>query len=163
MKKKILVTGGTGYIGSHTTVELIEKGFDVVIIDNLYNSEADVVDKIKKITGVKPLLEVLDLCDQEKLDRFIQKHRDISAIIHFAAYKAVGESVNKPLEYYRNNLLSLVNLLDLMKRYGIHDMVFSSSCTVYGQPEKLPVTEDCSAYNRPLPHTEIQNRSGNQL
>jgi UDP-glucose 4-epimerase len=142
MKKKILVTGGTGYIGSHTSVELIEKGFDVVIIDNLYNSEADVVDKIHKITGVKPHLEVLDLCDQEKLDRFIKRHKDISAIIHFAAYKAVGESVNKPLEYYRNNLLSLVNLLDVMKRYGIPDLVFSSSCTVYGQPEKLPVTED---------------------
>ena len=137
MKKKILVTGGTGYIGSHTTVELIEEGFDTIIIDNLYNSEADVVDRIHKITGVNPLLEVL-----EKLDRFIQKHRDISAIIHYAAYKAVCESVNKPLEYYRNNLLSLVNLLEVMKRYGIPDLVFSSSCTVYGQPEKLPVSED---------------------
>jgi UDP-glucose 4-epimerase len=142
MKKKILVTGGTGYIGSHTTVDLIEEGFDVVIIDNLYNSEADVVENIQKITGVKPLLEVLDLCDQEKLDKFIQKHRDITAVIHFAAYKAVGESVIKPLEYYRNNLLSLVNLLDVMKHYGIHDLVFSSSCTVYGQPEKLPVNEN---------------------
>ena len=142
MKKKILVTGGTGYIGSHTTVELIEEGFDAVIIDNLYNSEADVVDRIHKITGIRPLLEVLDLCDMEKLDGFIQKHRDISAVIHFAAYKAVGESVNKPLEYYRNNLLSLVNLLNVMKRYGIPNLVFSSSCTVYGQPEKLPVTED---------------------
>jgi len=142
MKKKILVTGGTGYIGSHTTVELIEEGFDAVIIDNLYNSEADVVNRIHKITGVRPLLEVLDLCDMEKLDGFIQKHRDISAVIHFAAYKAVGESVNKPLEYYRNNLLSLVNLLSVMKRYGIPNLVFSSSCTVYGQPEKLPVTED---------------------
>jgi UDP-glucose 4-epimerase len=142
MKKKILVTGGTGYIGSHTTVELIEEGFDAIIIDNLYNSEADVVDRIHKITGIKPPLEVLDLCDQEKLDRFIQKHKDISAIIHFAAYKAVGESVNKPLDYYRNNLLSLVNMLELMKRYGIPNLVFSSSCTVYGQPEKLPVNED---------------------
>lgn len=142
MKKKILITGGTGYIGSHTTVELIEEGFDAVIIDNLYNSEADVVNRIYKITGVRPLLEVLDLCDLEKLDGFIQKHRDISAVIHFAAYKAVGESVNKPLEYYRNNLLSLVNLLSVMKRYGIPNLVFSSSCTVYGQPEKLPVTED---------------------
>lgn len=142
MKKKILITGGTGYIGSHTTVELIEEGFDAIIIDNLYNSEADVVDRIHKITGVKPLLEVLDLCDQKKLDRFIQKHRDILAVIHFAAFKAVGESVNKPLDYYRNNILSLVNLLDVMKRYGIPDLVFSSSCTVYGQPEKLPVTED---------------------
>ena len=119
MKKKILVTGGTGYIGSHTTVELIEEGFDVIIIDNLYNSEADVVDRIHKITGVKPLLEVLDLCDRDKLDSFIAKNKDIAAVIHFAAYKAVGESVYKPLDYYRNNLLSLINLLDAMKRYGI--------------------------------------------
>ena len=142
MKKKILVTGGTGYIGSHTTVELIEEGFEPIIIDNLYNSEAIVVDRIQKITGVKPHLEVFDLCDREKLDRFIQKNNDILAVIHFAAYKAVGESVNKPLEYYRNNLLSLINLLDVMKRHGIPSLVFSSSCTVYGQPEKLPVTED---------------------
>lgn len=142
MKKKILVTGGTGYIGSHTTVELIEEGFEPIIVDNLYNSEAVVVDRIQKITGVKPHLEVFDLCDREKLDKFIQKYNDISAVIHFAAYKAVGESVNKPLEYYRNNLLSLVNLLDVMKQHGIPSLVFSSSCTVYGQPEKLPVTED---------------------
>jgi UDP-glucose 4-epimerase len=142
MKKKILVTGGTGYIGSHTTVELIEEGFEPIIVDNLYNSEAVVIDRIQKITGVKPHLEIFDLCDQEKLDRFIQKNNDISAVIHFAAYKAVGESVNKPLEYYRNNLLSVINLLDVMKRHGIPSLVFSSSCTVYGQPEKLPVTED---------------------
>jgi UDP-glucose 4-epimerase len=142
MRKKILVTGGTGYIGSHTTVELIEEGFEPIIIDNLYNSEAIVVDRIQKITGVKPHLEVFDLCDREKLDRFIQKNNDILAVIHFAAYKAVGESVHKPLEYYRNNLLSLINLLDVMKRHGIPSLVFSSSCTVYGQPEKLPVSED---------------------
>ncbi|MFA5818658.1 MAG: UDP-glucose 4-epimerase GalE [Bacteroidales bacterium] len=142
MKKKILVTGGTGYIGSHTSVELIEKGSEVVIIDNLYNSEAEVVDRIHKITGVKPVLEVFDLCDKEKVDGFFSKNKDIAAVIHFAAYKAVGESVNKPLEYYRNNLLSLVNLLDAMKRFSVPDLVFSSSCTVYGQPEKLPVTED---------------------
>jgi UDP-glucose 4-epimerase len=141
MKKKILVTGGTGYIGSHTTVELINDGFEVIIIDNLYNSEAEVADRIHMITGVKPVLEVFDLCDREKLDRFFKKYPDISAIIHFAAYKAVGESVNKPLEYYRNNLLSLINLLDAMKRFSIPDLVFSSSCTVYGQPEHLPVTE----------------------
>ena len=116
MKKKILVTGGTGYIGSHTSVELIENGFDVVIIDNLYNSEAEVVDRIHKITGVKPVLEIFDLCDQEKLDGFFSKNKDIAAVIHFAAYKAVGESVNKPLDYYRNNLLSLVNLLGAMKK-----------------------------------------------
>jgi UDP-glucose 4-epimerase len=142
MKKKILVTGGTGYIGSHTTVELIKEGFDVVIIDNLYNSEAEVTDRIQKIAGVKPALEVIDVCDREKLDIFFSKNKDIAAIIHFAAYKAVGESVNKPLGYYRNNILSLINLLDAMKRYGIPHLVFSSSCTVYGQPEKLPVTED---------------------
>ena len=142
MKKKILVTGGTGYIGSHTSVELIEEGFDVIIVDNLYNSEAEVADRIKMITGTRPVLEVFDLCDNKKLDGFFQKHKDITSIIHFAAYKAVGESVNKPLEYYRNNILSLINLLDAMKRFGISDFVFSSSCTVYGQPEKLPVTED---------------------
>jgi UDP-glucose 4-epimerase len=142
MKKTILVTGGTGYIGSHTSVELIKEGFDVVIIDNLFNSEAVVADRIHTITGVKPILEIIDLCDFDNLGLFFHKYKDISAIIHFAAYKAVGESVYKPLEYYRNNLVSLINLLDQMKLNGIRDMVFSSSCTVYGQPDKLPVTED---------------------
>jgi UDP-glucose 4-epimerase len=142
MKKKILITGGTGYIGSHTCVELIEAGFEPIIIDNLYNSKADVIDSIHKITGFKPHLEVLDLCDYERLDSFISKHTDISAVIHFAAYKAVGESVNKPLDYYRNNLLSLINLLGVMKKHRIQGIVFSSSCTVYGQPEILPVTEE---------------------
>lgn len=142
MKQKILVTGGTGYIGSHTAVELIEKGFEVVIIDNLYNSEAEVIDRIHQITGTRPSLEVFDLCDSEKVDSFFNRNKDIAAIIHFAAYKAVGESVNKPLGYYRNNLVSLMNLLEAMKKYGTASFVFSSSCTVYGQPEKLPVTED---------------------
>jgi len=142
MEKKILVTGGTGYIGSHTTVELIEKGFSVVIVDNLYNSSADVVDRIEEITGTRPALEVFDVCDGEILNAFFKKHSGISGIIHFAAYKAVGESVNKPLGYYRNNLVSLINLLECMKTFGIPNLVFSSSCTVYGQPEKLPVSED---------------------
>lgn len=142
MKNKILVTGGTGYIGSHTAVELINSGFEVVIIDNLYNSEAEVNDRIKKITGHRPELHVFDLCDKERLNVFFKENKDLSAIIHFAAYKAVGESVNKPLEYYRNNILSLINLMEGMKEFGIPEMVFSSSCTVYGQPEKLPVTED---------------------
>jgi len=141
MKKKILVTGGTGYIGSHTVVELINEGFEVVIVDNLYNSEAEVTDRIAAITGTKPLLEIFDLCEKQKLGEFFTKHNDIVAIIHFAAYKAVGESVNKPTEYYRNNLVSLINLLDEMKKQGSGNMVFSSSCTVYGQPEKLPVSE----------------------
>ena len=141
MKTKILVTGGTGYIGSHTAVELIEDGYDVVIIDNLFNSEAEVTDRIYQIAGIKPALSVFDICDTEKLNSFFQNQTEIAGIIHFAAYKAVGESVNKPLEYYRNNLLSLINLLEAMKRYGIPHFVFSSSCTVYGQPEKLPVSE----------------------
>jgi UDP-glucose 4-epimerase len=142
MKEKVLVTGGTGYIGSHTVVELIGEGFEVEIIDNLYNSEAEVADRIKSITGTKPGLEVFDLCDREKLDSYFTRHKDISAIIHFAAYKAVGESVHKPLQYYRNNLVSLMNLLECMQKFRIPGFVFSSSCTVYGQPEKLPVTED---------------------
>jgi UDP-glucose 4-epimerase len=142
MKRKILVTGGTGYIGSHTSVELINEGFEVVIIDNLYNSEAEVADRIKTITGIKPSLEIIDLCDKASLENFFVKNKDISAIIHFAAYKAVSESVSKPLDYYYNNLVSLINLLDLMRRFNVPDIVFSSSCTVYGQPEKLPVTED---------------------
>lgn len=142
MSKKILVTGGTGYIGSHTAVELITDGFEVVMIDNLYNSEAIVADRIGQITGIRPVLEVFDLCDKTKLENFFKKYSDISAIIHFAAYKAVGESVRKPLEYYRNNLLSLINLLEVMKQNGVSSMVFSSSCTVYGQPDKLPVSED---------------------
>ena len=142
MKKKILVTGGTGYIGSHTTVELINEGFDVVIIDNLYNSEKEVVESISKITGIKPTLEVIDLCDADRLKTFFDENNDIAAVIHFAAFKSVGESVNKPLDYYRNNLISLVNLLKEMKRHEITNFVFSSSCTVYGQPETLPVTEN---------------------
>lgn len=142
MKEKILVTGGTGYIGSHTSVELISDGFDVVIIDNLCNSEAIVVERIEQITGKRPRLNIFDICDKGKLDRFFEENSDIAAIIHFAAFKAVGESVHKPLDYYRNNLVSLIYLLDAMKKYNIPNMVFSSSCTVYGQPEKLPVTEE---------------------
>ncbi|MGA1977546.1 MAG: UDP-glucose 4-epimerase GalE [Bacteroidales bacterium] len=142
MKKKILVTGGTGYIGSHTAAELVEEGFEVILVDDLSNSEAGVADRIGKITGTVPRLYIFDLCNRKKLDHFFKRNKDISAIIHFAAYKAVGESVNKPLEYYRNNLVSLINLLEEMKQWSVPSMVFSSSCTVYGQPEKLPVTED---------------------
>lgn len=141
MKSKILVTGGTGYIGSHTAVELINRGYEVVIIDNLYNSEAWVADSIGQITGIRPRLEVFDLCDSDRLAAFFRENPGIAAVIHFAAYKAVGESVNKPLEYYRNNLVSLLNLLGEMKTPGAGNLVFSSSCTVYGQPDSLPVTE----------------------
>lgn len=141
MKKKILVTGGTGYIGSHTAVELINEGFEVIIIDNLCNSDRKVIDSIARITGTKPRLEIIDICDAGRLRSFFDSTPGISAIIHFAALKAVGESVNKPLEYYRNNLMSLINLLDAMNEHRIANLVFSSSCTVYGQPETLPVTE----------------------
>ena len=144
MKQTILVTGGTGFIGSHTTVELINAGYKVVIVDNLSNSQANVVDGIEKITGVRPAFEEVDCCDLEGMDKVFAKYPDIEGIIHFAASKAVGESVEKPLLYYRNNIVSLVNLLELMPKYGVKGIIFSSSCTVYGQPdpENLPVTED---------------------
>jgi UDP-glucose-4-epimerase len=139
--KQILVTGGTGFIGSHTTVELQNAGFEVIIIDNLSNSSIDVLDGIEKITGIRPKFEQFDLTDFDKLSAFFEKYPKIEAIIHFAASKAVGESVEKPLLYYRNNLVSLVNLLECQLKYGVPNVVFSSSCTVYGQPDKLPVTE----------------------
>ena len=141
MKQKILVTGGTGYIGSHTVVELQNSGYEVVIIDNLSNSSADVVDNIEKVSGVRPIFEELDCLDYEGLNTVFAKHNGIKAIIHFAASKAVGESVQKPLLYYRNNLLSLINILELMPQHGVEGIVFSSSCTVYGQPDELPATE----------------------
>tara|TARA_Y100001980_G_C14556928_1_gene354618 strand:+ start:38817 stop:39842 length:1026 start_codon:yes stop_codon:yes gene_type:complete len=142
MKGKILVTGGAGYIGSHTAVELIKSGYEVVIVDNLSNSRAEVIDSINKITGTRPAFYNFDLCDAGKLGDFFKTEKGITGIIHFAASKAVGESVQKPLLYYRNNLNSLINLIDQMKGNNIPDLVFSSSCTVYGQPDKLPVTED---------------------
>ncbi|HEY9114597.1 MAG TPA: UDP-glucose 4-epimerase GalE [Bacteroidales bacterium] len=138
---KILVTGGTGFIGSHTVVELQNKGFEVVIIDNLSNSQASVTDSIAKITGKKPELQVFDLTEREKTFDFFKKNRNLSGVIHFAASKAVGESVEKPLLYYRNNLDSLINVLDGMRENNIENFVFSSSCTVYGQPDSLPVSE----------------------
>ncbi len=144
MKQTILVTGGTGFIGSHTTVELQNAGYKVVIVDNLSNSKADVIDGIEKISGVRPAFEQVDCCDLKAMDGVFTKYPDIKGIIHFAASKAVGESVEKPLLYYRNNFTSLLNLLDLMPKHEVKGIIFSSSCTVYGQPdpENLPVTED---------------------
>ena len=139
---KILVTGGTGYIGSHTSVELLEEGMQVVIVDNLCNSEREVLDGIKSITGKMPFFEEVDLRDREATFGVFEKHPDIDAIIHFAAFKAVGESVEKPLEYYENNILSLIHLLEAMRKFQVDHMVFSSSCTVYGEPDVLPVTEN---------------------
>ena len=139
--KQILVTGGTGYIGSHTTVELQNAGFEVIIVDNLSNSSVEVLDGIEKITGIRPLFEQFDLVEKDKVEALFIKYPKIEAIIHFAASKAVGESVEKPLLYYRNNLVSLINLLECQIKFGVSNIVFSSSCTVYGQPDKLPVTE----------------------
>lgn len=140
--QKIIITGGTGYIGSHTAVEFINNGFDVVIIDNLSNSDIKVLKGIENICGVKPEFYNVDITDKAPLLRVFEENQDAFAIVHFAAYKAVGESVNNPLKYYHNNLCGLINLLDLMKEFQIYNLVFSSSCTVYGQPEQLPVTED---------------------
>ena len=144
MKQTILVTGGTGFIGSHTTVELQQAGYNVVIVDNLSNSKIEVLDGIEKITGIRPAFEQVDLKDLEATENVFKKYPNIEGIIHFAASKAVGESVEKPLLYYRNNIVSLVNLLELMPKYGVKGIIFSSSCTVYGQPtkENLPVTEE---------------------
>lgn len=140
---RILVTGGTGYIGSHTTVELMQQGYDVVIIDNLSNSTSDVLDGIEAIVGTRPAFEQVDCNDAQAVADVFTKYTDIQGVIHFAASKAVGESVEQPLMYYRNNLMSLVTLLEQMKAHNVHNIVFSSSCTVYGQPaeEHLPVDE----------------------
>ncbi|MGP1472169.1 MAG: UDP-glucose 4-epimerase GalE [Prevotella intermedia] len=156
MKQTILVTGGTGFIGSHTTVELQGAGYDVVIVDNLSNSKIEVLDGIEKITGIRPAFEEVNLEDKEATERVFQKYPNIEGIIHFAASKAVGESVEKPLMYYRNNVVSLINLLEMMPKYNVKGIIFSSSCTVYGQPnqENLPVTEDA-------PHQKATSPYGN--
>lgn len=138
---RILVTGGTGYIGSHTVVELQKAGYPVVIIDNLSNSNADVLDGIERITGIRPDFVEADCTDMEALKKLFADYPDIRGIINFAASKAVGESVQKPILYYRNNLNTLLNLLDLMGPNGVKGIVFSSSCTVYGEPDENPVTE----------------------
>ena len=138
---KVLVSGGCGFIGSHTTVDLLESGYDVVIVDNLVNSKEDVLDKIKKITGKNVSFYKVDMCDKEKLRNVFEKE-SIDSVIHFAGLKAVGESVEKPLLYYRNNIISTLNLLDLMAEYNVKKIVFSSSATVYGNPKSLPIYED---------------------
>lgn len=147
---KILVTGGTGFIGSHTVVELHNAGYEVVIIDNLSNSNPRILDQIESIIGLKPEFAELDLCDEAKVNAFAESHQDISGVIHFAAYKAVGESVQQPLKYYRNNFYSLINLINA---FGSKlNLVFSSSCTVYGQPDVLPVTEEAPTKKAESPY-----------
>ena len=138
---KILLTGGCGYIGSHTAVELLNSGYEVIIIDDLSNSKKEVIDKIKKITKKSVLFYEFNLCDKERLDEVFKENK-IDAIIHFAGYKAVGESVSKPLLYYRNNIDSTLTLLEVAGDYNVKKIVFSSSATVYGDPEKLPIKEN---------------------
>lgn len=137
----ILVTGGTGYIGSHTVVKLLEAGNDVVIVDNLINSKADVVDKIEKLAGRRPQFFEVDILDEDKL-RGVFSQKKVDAVIHFAGLKAVGESVQKPLEYYHNNITGTLVLLSVMREFGVKNLVFSSSATVYGSPKSLPIRED---------------------
>ena len=138
----ILVTGGTGFIGSHTVVELLQSGYEVVIADNLYNSKAMVVDRIEAITGKRPAFYELDVCDKAALDALFDKEK-IDAVIHFAGYKAVGESTRKPIEYYENNLGSTLTLCKSMREHDFFKIVFSSSATVYGDPAFVPITEEC--------------------
>ena len=152
MKEKILVTGGTGYIGSHTTVELQNAGYDVVIIDNLSNSNEKVIDGIEKITGQRPVFVKGDCTDLPTLRKVFENNPGIKGIINFAASKAVGESVQKPLLYYRNNLNTLINLLDLMPEFGVKGIVFSSSCTVYGEPDQNPIDESAPIKNATSPY-----------
>lgn len=138
---KAIITGGAGFIGSHTVVELQESGFEVVVLDNLSNSSIDVLDRIQKITGRKPSFYQIDVCDKDLLEEVFEKEGPVDAVIHFAAFKAVGESVEVPLKYYRNNLLSLINLIERMESFGTRHLIFSSSATVYGQPDLLPASE----------------------
>lgn len=139
--KNILVTGGAGYIGSHTVVELITAGYTPILVDNFSNSKPSVLDRLKEITGSNIVLESVDICNRDELSEVFEKHT-FAAVIHFAGYKAVGESVSQPLKYYQNNLASTLNLCNLMAKHGVNQVVFSSSATVYGDPEHVPIAED---------------------
>ena len=138
---KILVTGGAGYIGSHTVVELMQEGHEVVIVDNFYNSKPEALDNITKITGKRPAFYEVDCCDEEAMEKVFQEHQ-IDGASHFAGYKAVGESVQKPMEYYQNNLMSTLVLCQLLRKYNCKNLIFSSSATVYGNPHTVPIKED---------------------
>jgi len=155
-KKRVLITGGLGYIGSHSAVELIQQGFEVIIIDNLSNSSLDVLDRIESISGQKPEFHEVDLCDQGALEDCLSSCGKLDAVVHFAAKKLVGESTREPLLYYRNNVGGLINLLAVLDSVGVSNFVFSSSCTVYGQPEILPVTESSPANVAASPYGETK-------
>lgn len=161
--KKIIVTGGTGYIGSHTVVSLIEQGYEVVILDNLSNSEESVLTGIENITGVRPQFHCIDLCHSESLNDILKLHQDTEAVIHFAALKAVGESVNKPVLYYKNNLNALLNLLDGMTIHHIPSIVFSSSATVYGDTDILPFTESLPTKPAMSPYANTKKIGENMI
>ncbi|MEN9875922.1 MAG: hypothetical protein RLZZ529_919 [Bacteroidota bacterium] len=149
---KILVTGGLGFIGSHTVVELQNEGFEVIVVDNLSNTSLSVLDGIQNITGIVPAFEQLDLRDKQKVSDFFNRHTDIEGVIHFAASKAVGESVGNPLLYYENNINVLVYILQELEKKATANLIFSSSCTVYGQAEKMPITEDSSVQTAMSPY-----------
>jgi UDP-glucose 4-epimerase len=142
MKNKIIVTGGCGYIGAHTVIELITHNFEVLILDDLSNATEKTLERIQKITGIKPRFAEIDLKDAAKTNALFSKHQDAIAVIHFAAHKAVGESVDNPIKYYKNNLYSLLNTLSAQRENGIKNFIFSSSATVYGTPKTLPITEE---------------------
>ncbi|WP_299255688.1 UDP-glucose 4-epimerase GalE [uncultured Aquimarina sp.] len=142
MKRKIIVTGGCGYIGSHTVIALIQNNFEVIILDDLSNSSKETIERIYKITDVKPKLLIIDLKNDSETKSIFEIHKDAIGVIHFAAHKAVGESIEKPLLYYKNNLCSLLNVLEAQNQFGIKSFIFSSSATVYGLPKKLPITEE---------------------
>ena len=139
---KILVTGGAGYIGSHTVVELIDNGYDVVVVDNLSNSSKESLSRVEKITGAQVKFYENDIADMDAMDKIFVEN-DIDAVIHFAGLKAVGESVEKPLEYYKNNISGTLNMCEVMRKHGVKNIIFSSSATVYGDPETVPITEEC--------------------
>ncbi len=152
---KILVTGGAGFIGSHTVVELLNSGYEVVVADNLYNSKAMVIDRIETITGKRPAFYEIDVMDREALNDLFDREK-IDAVIHFAGYKAVGESTRKPIEYYTNNLMTTLVLTDVMRNHGCFKIVFSSSATVYGDPAFVPITEECPLGERTNPYGETK-------
>ena len=153
---KLLVTGGAGFIGSHTCVELLNSGFDVVIADDLSNSKAMVIDRIEEITGRRPAFYQIDVCDRAALNDLFEKESPIGGVIHFAGFKAVGESTRKPIEYYTNNLLSTLVLCDVMRSHDCRNIVFSSSATVYGDPAFVPITEECPLGERTNPYGETK-------